>query len=409
MQRDSAATVELVSAAMLPGINSHNEWDPLREAILGTADGMSAILTWSRPDAIPADVFEKATTLAREAFPDWLIAEVNEDLEGIAAVLRSAGVVIHRPCVHDLGRVFASPFGWSSTGNNLYNVRDLHLVIGDFVIESASPLKCRAYEPEALYHVWYHYFDRGMRWISAPQPTLRANPFSPYFRDAVGRELTDEDKRYLELTGGRVEKLHKLSEDEILFEAANTVRMGRDILYLVSSSGNCKGAKWLQSVLGSEYRVHTTSDIYRSSHIDSTVLCLRPGLVLLNSVRVNESNRPSMFDTWDRIYFDDVAAVPDSELEFQKNVRDRIHAELTAMGFESNIAHIASPWVGMNVLSLDPETVLVDSRQGSLIKVLEQHGFTAVPVRVRHPNIMGGGLHCSTLDTVRDSRPERYF
>ena len=64
--------------------------------------------------------------------------------------------------------------------------------------------------------------------------------------------------------------------------------MGRDILYLISSSGNEIGARWLQEVLGKDYKVHTTRDIYRSSHIDSTILCLRPGLVLLNSTRVNE-------------------------------------------------------------------------------------------------------------------------
>ena len=64
--------------------------------------------------------------------------------------------------------------------------------------------------------------------------------------------------------------------------------MGKDILYLVSSSGNEVGARWLQIVLGNEYKVHTTRDIYRSSHIDSTILCLRPGLVLLNSTRVNK-------------------------------------------------------------------------------------------------------------------------
>ena len=83
---------------------------------------------------------------------------------------------------------------------------------------------------------------------------------------------------------------------EVLFEAANTLRMGKDLLYLMSSSGNHKGAKWLQSVLGDEYRVHVTSDIYRSSHIDSTVLALRPGLVLLNSARVSDKNCPPILE-----------------------------------------------------------------------------------------------------------------
>jgi N-dimethylarginine dimethylaminohydrolase len=63
----------------------------------------------------------------------------------------------------------------------------------------------------------------------------------------------------------------------------------------------------------------------------------------------------------------------------------------------------------MNLLSLDPQTVIVDSRQTGLIKVLEQHKITPVPVRVRHPYTFGGGVHCATLDTVRDSTRESYF
>lgn len=390
-------------------INSHNEWDTLREVVLGTADKATAVLTWNKPDPIPESALDAAYDLARRAYPQWLLDETNEDLEGASDIFKQFGVKVCRPAVPEIGRMYSSPYGWSSTGNNLYNIRDLHLIVGNSVIESPSPLKSRLFETTALYNVWYEYFESGFKWLIAPTPTLKGEVLSPYFRDEDGRELTREDTRYLELTNGRIEKLHKLSEDEILFEAANTVRMGKDILYLVSSSGNKLGARWLQSVLGDEYVVHTTSDIYRSSHIDSTVLCLRPGLVLLNSMRVSEKNRPALFDSWDRIYFDDVAPVPEQELDLQKNLRDTIRCELAALGFESNLSLMASPWVGMNLLSLDPQTVIVDSRQTSLMKVLEQHKITPVPVRVRHPYTFGGGVHCATLDTVRDSTRESYF
>ena len=92
-------------------------------------------------------------------------------------------------------------------------------------------------------------------------------------------ELTSEDIKHKTLTKGRLEKFHRLAEKEIVFEAANTLRMGKDLLYLVSSSGNFLGAKWLQSVLGNDYKVHITKDIYRSSHIDSTLMPLKPGLI----------------------------------------------------------------------------------------------------------------------------------
>ena len=185
--------------------------------------------------------------------------------------------------------------------------------------------------------------------------------------------------------------------------------MGKDLLYLVSSSGNYKGAKWLQTVLGDEYRVHVTEDIYRSSHIDSTVMCLRPGLVMLNSARVNERNCPAIFDKWDKIWFDDVAPTTDAELSFQNDVREPIAAELEDLGFETNLRGMASPWVGMNFLSVDPETVIVDGRQTKLIRKLEEHRFTVVPIVMRHIYTQGGGSHCATLDTVRESSLESYF
>ena len=43
------------------------------------------------------------------------------------------------------------------------------------------------------------------------------------------------------------------------------------------------------------------------------------------------------------------------------------------------------------------------------IKELEKHGLTVVTTRMRHIHTMLGGLHCSTLDTVREGRLESYF
>ena len=173
--------------------------------------------------------------------------------------------------------------------------------------------------------------------------------------------------------------------------------------------GSYPKPKWLQSVLGDEYRVHTTSDIYRSSHIDSTAMCLRPGLVLLNDTRVTEKNCPPLFDKWDKVYFSDVAPTSEPELKFQNEVRDPLGYELEAMGFQTNLHDMSSPWVGMNFLSVDPETVIVDERQTNLIKLLESLKFTVVQVRMRHIYTQGGGIHCATLDTVRDSKLESYF
>jgi N-dimethylarginine dimethylaminohydrolase len=43
------------------------------------------------------------------------------------------------------------------------------------------------------------------------------------------------------------------------------------------------------------------------------------------------------------------------------------------------------------------------------MKILEEKKFTVVPVKMRHIYTQGGGIHCATLDTVRESKLEDYF
>ena len=366
---------------------------------------MVAGLEFSDTAPPSAALVEKASRIAKKIHPSWYIDEVEEDLDDLCKALTEFGVKIYRPERYGAEHVFSTP-EWSASGKDLYNVRDLHLVVGDTVVVSSSPTRSRYFEPTAFYNIWYHYFEQGFKWISAPKPRLSGEYVVPYYRD--GEQITTkEDVLQAKLSGGRTEEFHKLLESEILFDAAGTIRLGRDLIYLVSNTGNYKGAKWLQCLLGDEYRVHITT-AYRASHIDSTILPLRAGLVLLNGVRVNAENCPEMFVKWERIYFEDMAPVPDEELEFQKNVRDKAYRELAELGINSDLNHISSPWAGLNVLSLDPQTVLVHDRQKKLIKELEKNKMTVIPIRMRHCYTMLGGLHCSTLDTVRESKLESY-
>ena len=78
----AAQPKEILSPSVSPAgkINSHNEWDKLKEVIVGTAKGSMAVLTWTKPDPIPAAALEKAKVLAKQAFPDWFIQEIEENL-----------------------------------------------------------------------------------------------------------------------------------------------------------------------------------------------------------------------------------------------------------------------------------------------------------------------------------------
>jgi len=375
-------------------INSHNEWDTLKEIIVGRAEGQASMI-FSTPGPVSEELVEKSASLAKEAYPQWLIDEIAEDLEGLCKVLDSFGVKVRRPDTSKVNQVFTTPY-FTAAGDNVYNMRDVHLVVGDTVVEGPSQEQHRFFEAMGLYDIWYEYLKVGFRWICAPRPKLKGDHMMTYTADGI--DGYDDGQKFI-----------KLTEEEILFEPANTVRMGKDLLYLVSRSGNDIGAKWLQSVLGEDYRVHTTREIYRSSHIDSTVLCLKPGLVMFNADRVTPQTCPALFHKWEKVYFSDIVPIPDSTLQFHNQVRKKVHSELGAMGVESNVDSIASQWIGMNVLSVNPETVLVDERQVPLMKVFEKHGLTPVPIKFRHSYLIQGGLHCSTLDTVRESKLESYF
>lgn len=380
-------------------LNSHNEWDPLKVVIVGSVENFAPGVEF--PADCPTAVQEESQRIVAKACPQWYVDEVAEDLATLCAVFKEAGVEVLRPRWTEASTRFATP-NWAAAGFDLYNVRDLHIVFGDMLVVSAPASRFRFFEAFAFRDLLdEHFFDEGFRWVCAPPPRLRGE----YLRaiEVDRNELQErEDDLHERLSHGLTETFHRLAEAEVIFDAANVVRLGRDVLFLVSSTGNRKAALWLQSILGPRYKVHLTHS-YRSSHLDSTILPLRPGLVLLNGARVSDATAPDVFDRWDRIYFTDVAPLPEEEVEIHRTLRLPAYHELQGLGVGSQLNHVSSPWAGLNVMSIDPDTVLVHDRQKELIDTLEAKRLTVVPVQIRHIYTMLGGLHCSTLDVVRAS------
>jgi N-dimethylarginine dimethylaminohydrolase len=170
--------------------------------------------------------------------------------------------------------------------------------------------------------------------------------------------------------------LHMPRNEGMILDAANLLRLNDKMLFLESSSGNRAAYDWLQQQFPDvEIEI---CNFYSGVHIDSTITALREGLVLLNGSRVNSSNCPKIFEKWDKIYINEVI-----EQDFY------------------NYPY-ASKWIALNMLVVDPTTVIVDQKQTELIRILEQRGFTVVPLELRHSRTLGGGFHCTTLDLWRE-------
>ena len=98
---------------------------------------------------------------------------------------------------------------------------------------------------------------------------------------------------------------------------------------------------------------------------------------MLNASRVSEATVPRCLQSWQKIWITDVVAQDFYEYPY------------------------ASKWIAMNMLIVDPNTVIVDCNQPELIRTLEQHKFTVIPLQLRHSRTLGGGFHCVTLDLIR--------
>ena len=167
--------------------------------------------------------------------------------------------------------------------------------------------------------------------------------------------------------------------DDPFFDAANICKFDDKLLYLVSSTANKAGAQLLQSVVGSSYEVITWEGVYAHAHIDSTLISLNKDTILLNGSRCNENNLPIFLKDYKKIYVDDIEALSFSEFPF------------------------ASKWIGMNILSINGDTIIVDPFYKSLINLLESKGFKVLQTPFNHARTLGGGFHCITCDLERES------
>ena len=162
------------------------------------------------------------------------------------------------------------------------------------------------------------------------------------------------------------------------FDAANVLKLDDKLLYLVSNTANRAGAEWLQQTVGSEFEVITWEGVYAHAHIDSTLTSLAKDTILLNGSRVNAENLPNFMKDYKKIWINDIEEKEFHEFPF------------------------ASKWIGMNILSIDPETVIVDPLYKQLIKSLQDQKFKVLQTPLTHARTLGGGFHCVTCDLERE-------
>lgn len=359
------------SASECP-VGSWNEWDPLEEVIVGRIDGA----------VIPAYHISSSYNLSPgmrklyrlfggRRYPGFLTRRAQKQLDEFVHILEAEGVRVRRPDPVDFGRKYSSP-DWTSRGFTVACPRDSVLIIGDEIIETPMPWRCRYFETFAYRSLFKEYFASGARWTAAPKPQLLDDLYRhDHVMPKPGEPIT-----------------YVINENEPVFDAADFTRCGRDIFVTRSNVTNLAGIEWLRRHLGNGFRVHEVASLCRDpQHIDSTLVPLAPGKVLVNPEYLDMKRIPEVFKNWDILVAPDPDPLPPSRTWLS----------------------MVSKWISVNVLSLDEERVIVERSQPSMIKKLKEWGFKPIPCDFVDYGPFGGAFHCATLDVRRRGELKSYF
>ncbi|WP_405893427.1 inosamine-phosphate amidinotransferase 1 [Streptomyces sp. NBC_01527] len=376
------------NSAPPPALNSYDEFTRLDEVVLGRAEHYTDHHTdtsWRLffYDNVAPVLGQQASPSGEELLPipPQLVDELNEDIAGLADALTACGVNVLRPAAPGKDVDIRSPY-WDARATPPLNVRDQTIILGKTIVETAPHVRARTFENDLLKPVFYRYYEAGANWLSMPRPALARDSLDTGYFTRQGLDVA-------RATDGEMAGVIEGLGLEMVFDGAQCMRLGRDVLVNVANHNHELALRWLRDNLR-DLRFHRL-DAMADNHIDSVLVPLRPGLMLLRSPEYLKF-LPKAMQSWDVIY------APETD--------DSNFPDYSDLGF---VIPIGSRYMDINLLSVDEDTVIVNSLYPELIDVLERRGFTVVPVRHRHRRLFGGGFHCFTLDTVRRGGPEEYL
>jgi len=355
-------------------VSSYNEWDPLEEVIVGSALGFVE----SPYEFAIAPYVERGNSLrffAGKRYDPKEIGRAQRQLDGLAARLEREGVTVVRPENVDNAMEYRTPDFMSSMGHGQACPRDVLLIVGEQIIEAPMATRARYFEYRSYRKLIRNYFASGARWVTAPRPLLGDDQYVD--------DYSTEDGSYCAASH------QPLTELDPCFDAACFMRFGRDIFWQPDVVSNEVGVEWLRHHLGSDYRIHMIQFVdIAPEHIDTTLVPLRPGLVVTNPERACRDDSLALFEKNDWRTIDGPPSVREG-LPFA--------------------ARDVSNWISLNILSLDPNTVVAEAAEEPLHEFLKKLGIDVIPIEFDAVFQFGGSFHCCTADVRRNGTLKSYF
>jgi glycine amidinotransferase len=352
-------------------VNSYTGFGKLKEVIVGRELSLKrrlADFTFQQfyNEAISEKIYEqlKVNNEIYSVNQD-LIDKRNIELDNLALLLESKDIIVHRPKKLEKIISFKTP-SFKSELSSASNVRDLSLIYGNKIIETPTYVRNRYFENTLLYDIFDSSYKKGGQWIKAPHTSL--------IEDRIDLEHWSSKRNYLDFDHSRY---------DMAIDGAQFLRIGKDCIVNVNSYNHYLGFLWVKSFFP-EINFHMIS--VTDNHIDGAIVALKPGVFLVDpKYKDIKYLLPKKFQKWKFLY--------------PSNLSDNIDvSNLT----DIDIRLASSRGMDINVLSIDESSVVVNNRALGVKDILDSNGFNVIETVLDNGEIFAGGIHCSTLDLVRD-------
>ena len=350
-----------------------------------------------------------------------IASETQEDLEGYAKVLRDFGCDVIRP---DMDK-----------NNSIMNYTDHD---GKLTLIPRSPLQPRDAQMVIGNDLFYtgddhpsirtrlDLYDADYKQITTP---ISREEYIDYKGDSAPDWPSYDELATRFCTGmplsdnaGIHDELQTISAQEtsctFLAPAPSITVVGKDIYLDVFSDWPQIVVDYCLEWLRKEFPNFRLNLLNIGGHSDGCFHTIKPGAILsLMEIQTYEDTFPD----WDVCYLPNRSW---SKLNTFREIKEKNEGKWWVPGEEDNeeFTHFVETWLqdwvgyveetvfDVNVLVLDEKHVCVSQLDNEIVNTfLKKHNMEPVYVPWRHRYFWDGGLHCITLDLVRDGTQQDYF
>lgn len=390
--------------------NSYNGWDPLKQVIVG--------------NCYTPDFFNDVKDRKLRDLLQKLLYETQEDLNGFKKMLKDAGVdVIQYPentCVVDMNTKFESVNeiyekeqnrswkNWLTIRGGIPKPviapRDQLITYGDKLsLTGVDPMLYKFYTENNLIDKE----DFDTRLLDEWKSKGGTGPLKPskYMFEERNLDWTKRNK----INSNENEQYKNMSWG---YQAPSVTRVGSTLVVDEIEVSN------LGSYLKEQYPQFKQCNHALGGHNDGVFCPVKPGHIITTSEKIDYSDT---FPGWDVHVIQDPHQYKDVSKFNKKRVgmdgtwwtpeRDKnpAYAEFIETWLKEWVGYVEETVFEVNMLVINPELVFCTNYNKGVFDYLESINMEPVIMPFRHRFFWDAGLHCLTLDTIREGGMQDYF